>query len=160
MSIKAMKLALEALQNSKPSNADGMLDAEAMNELWHAHYAAIDALRTAIKQAEAKTGEPYGWAVTGCHSLYRGEWAEDTARSEAKRCGGTARAFPLYTHPAPGVPEDVVKDAERYRWLRDSDHWPAPFASSQEPEPIRGADLDAAIDAAMLAAAQAQKGQP
>lgn len=36
MSIETMKQALEALQNSKPSNADGMLNAEAMNELWHA----------------------------------------------------------------------------------------------------------------------------
>lgn len=49
----------------------------------------------------APQGEPYGWAVTGSHSLYRGEWAESTARAEAKRCGGTARAFPLYTAPAP-----------------------------------------------------------
>lgn len=55
-------------------------------------------------------------------------------------------------HPAPSVPADVVRDAERYWWLRNLDHWPAPFSSSQEPEPIRGADLDAAIDAAMLAA--------
>ena len=54
MSIETMKQALEALQNSKPSNADGMLGAEAMNELWHAHYAAIDALRTAIQQAEVE----------------------------------------------------------------------------------------------------------
>ena len=51
MSIETMKQALEALQNSKPSNADGMLNAEAMNELWHAHYAAIDALRAAIAKA-------------------------------------------------------------------------------------------------------------
>jgi len=58
----------------------------------------------------------------------------------------------LYTRPAPSVPDDVARDAERYRWLRDHDHWPAPFSSSQEPEPIRGSDLDAAIDAAMLAA--------
>lgn len=55
-------------------------------------------------------------------------------------------------HPAPSAPGDVVRDAERYRWLRDHDHWPAPFSSSQEPEPVRGRDLDAAIDAAMLAA--------
>ena len=60
--------------------------------------------------------------------------------------------------PDPGVPDDVVRDAERYRWLRDRDHWPAPFASSQDPEPVRGIDLDAAIDAAMLAASPAQKG--
>ena len=51
MSIETMKQALEALQNSKPSNADGMLNAEAMNELWHAHYAAINALRAAIAKA-------------------------------------------------------------------------------------------------------------
>lgn len=60
--------------------------------------------------------------------------------------------IPLFTHPAPPVPDDVVRDAERFRWLRDRDHWPAPFASSQDPEPVRGIDLDAAIDAAMLAA--------
>ena len=57
-----------------------------------------------------------------------------------------------FTHPAPSVPGDVVRDAERYRWLRDHDHWPAPFSSSQEPEPVRGRDLDSNIDAAMLAA--------
>lgn len=60
-------------------------------------------------------------------------------------------------NPAPGVPDDVVRDAERYRWLRDRDHWPAPFASSQDPEPVRGIDLDAAIDAAILAASQVQE---
>ena len=48
---QAAQQALEALQNSKPSNADGMLNAEAMNELRHAHYAAIDALRAAIAKA-------------------------------------------------------------------------------------------------------------
>ena len=51
-----------------------------------------------------------------------------------------------------GEAEVVQQAAERYRWLRDLDHWPAPFLSSQEPEPVRGRDLDAAIDAAMLAA--------
>ena len=59
---------------------------------------------------------------------------------------------------APGVPDDVVRDAQRYRWLRDSDHWPATFASSQEPEPVRGTDLDSAIDAAMLAS-RSQEGK-
>ena len=61
-------------------------------------------------------------------------------------------AVPLYAHPAPSVPGDVMRDAERYRWLRDHDHWPAPFSSSQEPEPVRGRDLDSNIDAAMIAA--------
>lgn len=60
----------------------------------------------------APQGEPYGWAVTGCHSLYRGEWAESTAQAEAIRCGGTAMAFPLYTAPAPAVPS-VSFDSEQ-----------------------------------------------
>lgn len=60
----------------------------------------------AVLALAAPQGEPYGWAVTGCHSLYRGEWAESTAQAEAKRCGGTAVAFPLYTAPAPAVPSD------------------------------------------------------
>lgn len=77
---------------------------------------AVDAAQTWVANINKGTqqatpepvGEPYGWAVTGCHSLYRGEWAEATARGEAKRCGGTARAVALYTRPAPGVPEDVL----------------------------------------------------
>ena len=39
-------------------------------------------------------------------------------------------------------------DAERYRWLRDRDHWPAVFDSHNAPEPVRGPELDYAIDAA------------
>ena len=157
MSIEAMKQALEALQNSKPSNAGGMLDAEAMNELWHAHYAAIDALRTAIQQAEAKTDEPVGEIV---HQDTRHHGYAMAVRATDQTSKLLPLGTKLYTHPAPGVPDDVVKYAERYRWLRDSDHWPAPFASSQEPEPVRGTDLDSAIDAAMLTATQTQKGQP
>lgn len=66
-----------------------------------------------------------------------------------------------FTHPAPSVPADVMRDAERYRWLRDN--WFTMGASypedtvkfhlgnarwSEQPE----SNLDAAIDAAMLAA--------
>jgi len=62
-------------------------------------------------------GEPYGWAVTGCHSLYRGEWAEATARGEAKRCGGTARAVALYARRGAGVPEaDPLQGAVDWFW--------------------------------------------
>jgi len=44
--------------------------------------------------------------------------------------------------------ESLRKDAERYRWLRNSDHWPAVFDSHYAPEPLRGAGLDLTIDAA------------
>lgn len=47
--------------------------------------------------------------------------------------------------------EALRRDAERYRWLRDGSNWPAVFASSDAPEPLRGDELDAAIDAAMKA---------
>ena len=45
--------------------------------------------------------------------------------------------------------QELEKDAARYRWLRNMDHWPATFDSHSAPEPIRGPELDAAIDAAM-----------
>lgn len=53
---------------------------------------------------------------------------------------------PLYTSPQ--VPEDVQRDAERYRKIRQGSAWPCAFASHDAPEPLTGDDLDAAIDAA------------
>lgn len=70
----------------------------------------VYAAARAVLALAAPQGEPYGWAVTGCHSLYRGEWAESTAQAEAKRCGGTAVAFPLYTAPPPAAPEPDAGD--------------------------------------------------
>jgi len=57
---------------------------------------------------------------------------------------------PLYTNPAPSVPDDVVRDAERYRWLRDEHigNCPESINLSHGRKP----GLDAAIDDAMLAA--------
>lgn len=107
-------------------------------------------------KAEAKTDEPVAWPVWCVATGEQVNGVETYTHHD--EYVPLADCFALYTHPAPGVPDDVARDAERYRWLRDSDHWPAPFASSQEPEPVRGTDLDSAIDAAMLAA-QAQKGQ-
>ena len=66
-----------------------------------------------------------------------------------------------------GVPADIVKDAQRYRWLAaccrsTPEHWggrwsiviegPAPKTQDSED------DFDAAIDAAMLAAAPKEGG--
>ena len=42
------------------------------------------------------------------------------------------------------VIDELRVDAERYRWLRDMDHWPASFDSHTAPEPVRGPELDAA----------------
>ena len=45
--------------------------------------------------------------------------------------------------------EEWQKDAARYYWLRDSSHWPAKFGDNGDFAPLSGAELDAAIDAAM-----------
>ena len=39
----------------------------------------------------------------------------------------------------------VIRDAERYRQLRDGSGWPAVFDNSDDPEPLRGDHLDAAM---------------
>ena len=57
---------------------------------------------------------------------------------------------------APVVQPDDLKDAARYRMLRNGEYWPAAFYDHDEPEPLRGQELDAAIDAVM-AAEKAQK---
>lgn len=54
------------------------------------------------------------------------------------------------------VPEDIAKDAARYRWLED------PSLEQKEGEPYVvciGSNLDAAIDAAMLSAAPSAPGE-
>lgn len=132
MSIEAMKQALEVL------TFDGFTPQDVTHRELTAK--AVEAFRTAIQQAES---EPVAW-------IYQNE---DLVWERFENIDGPSNEYtPLYTHSAPGVPDGVVRDAERYRWLRDFDHWPAPFASSQEPEPVRGADLDAAIDAAIAKA--------
>ncbi len=107
--------------------------------------ALIDEAITAIQQAEdqqAAATEPVGFT-------YQAEIAY------ADSTGGNGsfwrvppdlddEAVPLYTHPAPSAPADVVRDAERYRLIRDGSGWPAVFAAHDAPEPLRGDDLDAA----------------
>lgn len=61
----------------------------------------------------------------------------------------------LAAQPAPVVPDDVARDAARYRLIRDGGGWPAAFAAHDAPEPLRGDDLDAA----MIAASQQKGGQ-
>lgn len=63
-----------------------------------------------------------------------------------------------FTHPAPGVPDDVVRDAERYRWLRENGimgftgatGWLVTVAFAVMD--AHAQTLDSNIDAAMLAA--------
>jgi len=76
----------------------------------------MNALHTAIQQAES---EPVTqWQK--CHPVRtNGKW-ENTDEHDAKWWLEHSRGWEiraLYTHPAPGVPDDVVRDAERWRDL-------------------------------------------
>lgn len=48
---------------------------------------------------------PYGWQVQGLRDTYKGEHAEQDAKAEAARIGGTAYAFPIYIDPTAAIPE-------------------------------------------------------
>lgn len=56
-----------------------------------------------VKRADVPSptlpSQPYCWAVHGSWSIYTGNFAELDARAEAKRCGGTTKAFPLFKGP-------------------------------------------------------------
>lgn len=78
---------------------------------------------------------------------------------ESELIGGETDCEPSRPpHTAPGAPDDVVRDAERYRWLRSLEHCNEAWCFIGSGN--ANSNLDAAIDAAMLTAAQAQKGQP
>lgn len=148
MSIEAMKRIKSLLQDTK------LIDS-------HTISAVVAECDMAILAQHPATTEPVAWnsiqiaSWIGSQLMHEPSMFERAAVCKFVRSLGRHPTLLKHSpkiHPAPSVPDDVVRDAERYRWLRDHDHWPAPFSSSQEPEPVRGRDLDAAIDAAMLAA--------
>jgi hypothetical protein len=87
-------------------------------------------------------------------------WKGQTIGYTAWRDGKGLDGWPhreLYTRPAPSVPADVVRDAERYRWLREQNESLESFTfyvgcdnGPDDDGSVEwvGADLDAAIDAA------------
>ena len=151
MSIEAMKQAIDALQCTRHGHCDHLMADQ-----------AIEALRTAIQQAEAKTGGPVG---------YENEMGElikfpqpciwmgaDCPRKKA--IANTPDCYEmLYTHPAPGVPDwyapvplQVLRDASEALGNFVSDHgWGDSDMQAMD-------NLDAYI--AQHTATQAQKGQP
>ncbi len=44
----------------------------------------------------AVQGEPYAWTVSASGRMWFGKYAENDARIEAKHCGGSCEAYPLY----------------------------------------------------------------
>lgn len=194
MSIEVMKQALDALEAE-------------LSEVWTCNsyhpsiYPAMEALRTAIQQAEAQqpdspslqavcryisdvlgseapSGEkhiartimhllPLEQALSGQQPatpepvlfIHPDTFAMNNAHVGAWKPGHELTGYiPLYTHPASSVLDDVMRDAERYRWLKAYDHnsedigickwvdegWSGQWVIENDP--------DTSIDAAMLAA--------
>ena len=143
MSIEAMKLALAALETCRIRSVSewSVEDITPKNVT-----AAIAALRTAIQQEEAQkpaTGKPVWCVATGERVNGEETFTHHDAYVPLADC------FPLYTHQAPSVPDDMVRDAERYRFIRDAD-----VSDDLIPDIALYAmeSLDEYIDAAMLAA--------
>ena len=40
---------------------------------------------------------PHAWAIQGSAIMWKGEYAEIDAQAEARRCGGTCVAYPVFT---------------------------------------------------------------
>lgn len=163
MSIEAMKRIKSFLQDTK------MIDS-------HTISAVVAECDMAILAKQPATGEPVYWEwrhlSTHPDTVDFGQWSE-WKRVEARSAIHTIedalaefRAYiaqgykyelrALYDHPAPSVPDDVVRDAERYRWLRSLEHCNEAWCLIGSGN--ANSNLDAAIDAAMLAASPAQKG--
>ncbi len=80
--------------------------AESICRIWCGNSACISHTAAPAPQAQ----EPHVWMIQGSHGTWKGEHAEMDAKAEAKRCGGTCYAYPLYTHPEP---MRILTDAER-----------------------------------------------
>ena len=81
-------------------------------------------INSAMEDAQPATGEPVAWAVlTKSGKLHSAHSRRESAESRLDRWRKkqadaglmywACRVAPLYTHPAPSVPDDVVRDAER-----------------------------------------------
>ena len=129
-------------------------------------------------KAEAKTDEPVAFGIRESSTGRICQFVSSDDEDEVAQLGEYRKGIvvPLYTHPAPGVPDDVARDADRYRWLRRKACviGKTTYCGEETGQPIldfvnlpdvtevirrdSASTLDAAIDAAMLTAAQAQKG--
>ena len=133
MSINTMKLALEALEAVSKEMTVG----ERYTDAGQLVLDALEPLREALSQ-QPTTPEPVmDVRCEGCGYM--------THHREHMGC---VRAAKQHTHPATSVPDDVVRDAERYRFIRDAD-----VSDDLIPDVALYAleSLDEYIDAAMLA---------
>ena len=66
---------------------------------------ALERLALNVLKQHVAEATPIAWYVTGCSTMLD----EHDAKAEAKRCGGSAKAVPLYTRPADGATAQAAK---------------------------------------------------
>jgi hypothetical protein len=157
MSIEAMKQVIELYDKHCYNNDHGGI--EFNKKHGYKFIEAIESLRAAIQQAEVSKNEPVAW-MHWLHGPVQVLMNKDEAMMELERLnreypsGANDRKMrPLVfgdTHPAPGVPDGyVLVPVEPTQEMLNVQTWDFNrFYSPRE------------IWTAMLAAAQAQKGQP
>lgn len=139
---------------------DPALSSEQCRALWSAAWSATPSTHPAqATQTAEVTGEPVYQICKKDSQSISSAWID-----VEKQVYEDAGIYPeygrrtLYTHPAPSAPPDVVRDAERYRWLRDPKNH-AQIGVGQWTDDGFGwrysDEADEAIDAAMLAAKDA-----
>lgn len=164
MSINTMKQAIEALSEAVAFREGGRQKA----------IDAINALRTAIQQAESEpvlfVSPEQARAVTGKNRVHYTPSDNSGRYLPVRATPAGLFVQPLYTHPAPGVPDDVcgntcncavqcgdvyAADAERFRTLMRAIPGQIADAICGRPN-VPDDDIIEAID--LLAASPAQKG--
>lgn len=97
------------------------------------------------EKEHAAEATPIAWYVTGCSTMLD----EIDAKAEAKRCGGSAKAVPLYTAPPVQQQPDLNKAAEcicsnlpdfekldrGFRWVSEKQHHVPTLLIEFEPIP-------------------------
>ena len=110
------------------------------------------------KIAEMERQEPVMWANSSNINSSRinrerGGCGDQHTCSETQTTYHDTQLYALPgAQPAPRIPDDVMRDAKRYRFLRAAKNIPISTEAARDP-----IVYDAAIDAAMLAAAQEAK---
>ena len=130
---------------------DGWMDCKETDEGARPLY---EAPQPQAELQQSATGEPVGYMNEGhIHELAMKRLPYGYVYPEAGAGASTA----VYTHTAPSVPDDVARDAERYRWLRNCDvetrdNGDVFVGCAKGKIVLNGADLDAIVGAAITAA--------
>lgn len=124
MALEALKLALPHIN---PKAIDGVrVEAEPIADCYV--NTIVSATIAAIEADIAKPVKLHGWMVSGVSRVYFGDHAEMDATQEARKCGGTAKAYPIYTTPqepaAAALLKTLIEAREALQFANDSPKGP------------------------------------